>query len=195
MTSKISVVLGFLTGAAIGGAAAWFYAKEKYACLAEEEIESVKAIYAQREQTLVEKAASDTPPTVLSSGKATEKGSIKDYAKRVQNAGYTEYSHTVASTPEPKASEIPYVISPDEFGESEDYTKVSLKYFEDGVLADEYGEVVDDVEEIVGDALEHFGDYEDDSVFVRNDAKRCDYEILRDLREFDEFLETLPPNH
>lgn len=87
------------------------------------------------------------------------------------------------------------VISPDEFGEIEEYTKVSLFYFEDGTLADEYGEVVDDVEEIVGDGLEHFGEYEEDSVFMRNDAKRCDYEILRDLRTFAEFKRTLPPEH
>ena len=80
-------------------------------------------------------------------------------------------------------------------GEIEEYTKVSLFYFEDGTLADEYGEVVDDVEEIVGDGLEHFGEYEEDSVFMRNDAKRCDYEILRDLRTFAEFKRTLPPEH
>lgn len=54
------------------------------------------------------------------------------------------------------------------------------------MLADECGEEVDDVEEIVGDGLEHFGEYEEDSVFVRNDAKRCDYEILKDLRNFSD---------
>ena len=51
------------------------------------------------------------------------------------------------------------------------------------------------MEEIVGDALEHIGEYEDDCVHVRSDAKRCDYEILEDLRTFDEFQKTLPPNH
>lgn len=51
------------------------------------------------------------------------------------------------------------------------------------------------MEEIVGDGLEHFGEYEEDSVFMRNDAKRCDYEILRDLRTFAEFKRTLPPKH
>lgn len=72
----------------------------------------------------------------------------------------------------------------------------SLTYFADGILADECGEIVDDVEEIIGDGLDHFGEYEDDSVFVRNDAKRCDYEILKDLRDFSDFKKkNFPPNN
>lgn len=38
--------------------------------------------------------------------------------------------------------------------------------------------------------LNHFGEYEKDSVFVRSDPKRCDYEILRDLRSYAEFRST-----
>lgn len=43
-----------------------------------------------------------------------------------------------------------------------------------------------------GDSLEHFGEYEDDSVYVRNDAKKCDYEILLDQRNYQEIFETQP---
>jgi len=198
MNSKTSAMLGFLTGVTLGGAAAWYYSKEKYALIAEQEIASVKETYSKRaQQTMPEEPAA---PTMLSPGKVQDKPSISEYAKLVQSEGYTEYSSTVAGkseaeTPKLTPGEVPYVISPDEFGELDGYTSVSLTYFADGVLSDEYGAVVDDVEEIVGDALSHFGEYEEDSVFVRNDAKRCDYEILQDLRTFDEFLETLPPNH
>lgn len=192
MNSKISGVLGFITGAVIGCAVAWHYAKEKYTSIAEEEIASVKEAYKRREESLRQEPASGQ--TALTPSKVPDKPNISDYAKRIQEAGYTDYSTTVNPKPAPAPGEIPYVISPDEFGEIEEYTKISLTYFADGVLADEHGEVINDVEEVVGDALNHFGEYEDDSVFVRNDAKRCDYEILKDLREFDEFLETLPPN-
>lgn len=199
MNSKMTTLLGFLTGIILGGAAAWYYSKEKYAFIAEQEIASVKDAYAKREQQ--EKATEPAPPTMLPPGKSVDKPSLVEYAKRVQGEGYTEYSTTVAGkppveeTPKMTPGEIPYVISPDEFGEIEGYTQVSLTYFADGVLSDEYGAVVDDVEEIVGDALKHFGEYEEDSVFARNDAKRCDYEILQDLRTFEEFRKTLPPNH
>ena len=88
-------------------------------------------------------------------------------------------------TDKSEASEKPYVISPDEFGEFEDYEKISLIYYNDGVLTDENNEIVDDINEIVGeDSLKHFGEYEEDSVFVRNDKLKCDYEILYDLRKY-----------
>lgn len=198
MNSKMSAMLGFLTGIILGGAAAWYYSREKYAFIAEQEIASVKEAYAKHDQQ--EKPTEPTAPTVLSPGKVEDKPSLVEYAKRLQGEGYREYSTTVADKPVEEApkmipGEIPYVISPDEFGELEGYTQVSLTYFADGVLSDEYGAVVDDVEEIVGDALHHFGEYEDDSVFARNDAKRCDYEILMDLRTFEEFQKTLPPKH
>lgn len=86
----------------------------------------------------------------------------------------------------------PYVISPEEFGEMNDYEKISLTYYANGILADENDEVIDDIEETVGDALEHFGEYEDDSVFVRNEENMCDYEILFDQRNFSEITGVTP---
>ena len=196
MNCKTSAMLGFLTGVTLGGAAAWYCSKERYAIIAEQEIASVKEAYAKRDvPAMPEKSA---PPTMLNPGKVQDKPASSEYARRVQAEGYTEYSTTVtkqeAETPKLTSGEVPYVISPDEFGELDGYTPVSLTYFADGVLADEYGVVVDDVEEIIGDGLNHFGEYEEDSVFVRNDAKRCDYEILKDLRTFEEFSQTIPPN-
>ena len=81
----------------------------------------------------------------------------------------------------------PYVISPDEFGNEFDYEEVSLTYYADGVLTDDQDNIIEDVEGLVGlDSLNHFGEYEDDSVFVRNDALQTDYEILADLRNYSD---------
>lgn len=212
--NKFGTLIAFLAGAALGGAAVWCVAKDRYAQLAEEEINSVKEAYAnmeskkemaekamQKYQGTDEDAQEGQTPVVVA--KVIEKGSISEYAKRVQNGAPMDYSKTVvppkpekpADSPKTETSgESPYVISPDEFDELEGYTPVSLSYFADGVLADDYGVIVDDVEEIIGDALSHFGEYEEDSVFVRNDAKRCDYEILRDERTYEEFRKTLPTN-
>ena len=58
---------------------------------------------------------------------------------------------------------------------------------------DENDEEVDDVDEIVGEeSLNHFGEYEDDSVFVRNDRLKCDYEILLDQRNYSDVAKTRP---
>ena len=83
--------------------------------------------------------------------------------------------------------EKPYVIPPEEFDDSDEYAKLSLTYYSDGVLADENDEIVDDINETVGaDFANHFGEYEDDSVFVRNNRLKCDYEILRDNRSYSD---------
>ena len=206
--SKASTGFAFVAGLTIGAAGAWYYLKDKYAKLAEEEIASVKAAYAKREKPTTEEKAGrllanikdgeQTLKTVslVNAAKNMDKGSITEYTQRLQEAGYKDYSRTIDEKPSGTPGEVPYVISPDEFGELEDYTKVSLTYFADGVLADECGEIVDDVEEIIGDGLDHFGEYEDDSVFVRSDAKRCDYEILKDLRDFSDFKKkNFPPNN
>ena len=85
------------------------------------------------------------------------------------------------------------MISPEEFGEFEEYEKISLTYYSNNILADENNEVIEDVEETIGvDSLTHFGEYEDDSVFVRNDARKCDYEILLDQRSYAEVVKQMP---
>ena len=81
-----------------------------------------------------------------------------------------------------------YVISPEEFGESE-LPSESLTYWADGIVTDEANCVMDedDIEETIGsDALNHFGEYEDDSVFVRNETLDKEYEILMDTRRFSD---------
>lgn len=212
---KFNTAIAFLTGTVLGGLAVWYITKERYAQLAEEEINSVREAYTKMNRRKEEDAAKALSlyrgtdeeeregPTPAVTTKVQEKGSIAEYAERIKNGGPMDYSKTSvpakATIPEEPVQaessvERPYVIPPEEFDELDGYTPISLTYFADGVLADEHGVIVDDVEEIVGDALDHFGEYEEDSVFVRSDAKRCDYEILRDERKYEEFRATLPPN-
>ncbi len=80
----------------------------------------------------------------------------------------------------------PYIITPEEFSDS-DYNTETLSYWADGVVTDIDNEPLtdDQIEDLIGeDSLSHFGEYEDDSVFVRNDRLRTDYEILADTRRY-----------
>lgn len=88
------------------------------------------------------------------------------------------------SRSESRDMNIPYVISPGEFGEN-DYEEIELIYWADGILSEDR-DIIEDTDSVVGpDALHSFGQYEDgDVVYVRNDARRCDYAILRDYRNF-----------
>lgn len=204
--NKLGTVIAFLAGTAIGGMAAWRVANERYAKISEEDILSVKEAFRNREQKLkdeIEELKSKlevtecleeeekVPSTILSTNEHQDKGDINEYVRMVNR---TKYAHTSVPQKEDHSIEAPYVISPEEFGEMDGYTQIGLTYFEDDdILSDENGVIIDDPEEIVGDALNHFGDYEEDSVFVRSDPKRCDYEILKDLRSYAEFRSTLPP--
>jgi hypothetical protein len=80
-----------------------------------------------------------------------------------------------------------YVISPDVYGDMDGYDTENLTYYADKVLAYDDGEIVKNVDELIREeSLTHFGEFEDDSVFVRNEKLKTDYEILLDVRKYSE---------
>lgn len=190
----------FLAGATVGAAAAWLCLKRYYEQIAQEEIDSVKAAFAERKpiNTNIAKSEKSNEKQEENQHKADIaklKPDLVNYAAKLQEEGYTNYTeHSKKNTEEKKDEPMPnepYVISPDDYGENDNYTQISLVYYVgDEVLADDEDEVVEDIAETVGeDFAEHFGEYEDDSVFIRNDRLRCDYEILRDNRSFADVAE------
>lgn len=84
----------------------------------------------------------------------------------------------------------PYIIKPNEFGE-QDYDEVTLVYYANGKFTSyDTGDLMDEfeIEDAIGDIdpSVHFGDYEEDSVFIRNDERGIDYEVLRDEDPYEE---------
>ena len=62
-----------------------------------------------------------------------------------------------------------------------------MLYLADDNLIDDNDEIIKDRDAILGkDALSHFGEYEDDSVYIRDEDKLIDYEILRSEKTFSE---------
>ena len=195
MSSKGMAFLAFIVGAGMGSVCTWKLLKRKYELIAQEEIDSVKAAYATREigKGFVEGFRDGLKVAEDRTQKDEDDVDFKNYASIIQKEGYTDYSRSVEEKKGEAFVEKPYVISPEEFGEFEEYEKISLTYYADEVLADENDEEVDDVDEIVGEeSLNHFGEYEDDSVFVRNDRLKCDYEILLDQRNYSDVAKTRP---
>lgn len=193
--SKTTYFAAFALGAAVGSVAAWLYLKKKYERIAEDEINSVKAAFSKSEAGAEGEVAAPKIQTAKV-GNQEEKLDISEYAARLEQEGYISDSRTVGGSEKEKSETAemqPYVISPDEFGEFEDYETVSLSYYADQVLADENDERVEDVESIIGfESLTHFGEFEDDSVFVRNDRLKCDYEILADQRLYSDVIKQSP---
>ena len=107
----------------------------------------------------------------------------------------SEEERVIVETKIGEAKKGPYVISPDEFGEDQEYEQISLIYYADNTLADDEDMVMDEeeIERTVGmDSLTRFGEYEPDSVFVRNDELKTEYEILLDQRPYFEVLKEKP---
>lgn len=179
MNNKVTCLFAFSLGAAVGTAVSWKILKTKYEQIAREEIASVKEVFSTKE------------PSVKKEHVTVEKPDIFEYAAKIAEVGYKKDSIKEEQGDEPASK--PYVITPEEFGEVAEYETNSLTYYSDGILADDADEVVDDVEHLIGkDSLNHFGEYEDDSVFVRNDDLQCDYEILLDMRKYSEVKGTAP---
>lgn len=199
--SKLNFAM-FMAGATVGSVATWLYLKKHYEQIAQEEIDSVKAVFAERKPDFFEKnddkKLDEQAENQHKADIAKLKPDLVEYAAKLQEEGYTNYTeHSKKSVNEekdkPMIEDEPYVISPDEFGESDNYTQINLTYYLDGTLADDEDEVMEDIEGTVGeDFADHFGDYEDDSVHIRNDRLRCEYEICKDNRSYDEVVGERP---
>ena len=193
MNGTIKAILVFAAGAAVGVAASWKYFDTKYSKIAQEEIDSVKEVYSKKQN---QKNEIDISEPVIS------EEDVSKYKGCIIEEGYSDLSDedevTANVIPIPPAEEIigtdePYVISPEEFGEIDSYTLIGFTYYADCVLTDENDEIVEDVDKVIGwDSLNCFGEYEDDSVHVRNDRLRCDYEIIRVERKYSEVLKEKP---
>lgn len=180
--SRSTNLLMFVFGAAIGSLFTYRYVREKYAKIAQEEIDSVKEVFSKREKEVRDRE---------------EKIDNTECKTIIAKQNYTNYSNSEV-IPEDvvqmdvEESEEPEIISPEEVGENENYEIISLTYYHDYVLADENDEIVN-VESTIGEeALGSFGEYEDDSVFVRNDRLKCYYEVLLDLRDYSDVIKKMP---
>ena len=175
----------FLLGAGVGMAAGVMMTRSHYVQIAQEEIESVREAYTKA------RTHEDMKPNVTV---VDETISDKERcAQKLKECGY------VADEPYRDPNEVydPYVITPDEFGEKEDegYSTISMTYYADGTLTDDLNHPMSqkDIDDVIGkDSLEHFGEHEEDSLHVRNDRMRCDFEILADPRTYDEVLQKEP---
>lgn len=191
MNDKLSSVIIFCGGVFIGGFLTWDFFKTKYEKIADEEIASVKETFEHREPRpdknyKVEEALKGDDEYINVSPGVAER-----IIKIIDSNGYRNYSNTAIETDKKGGTadmelKQPYVITPEQYEDNVDYTKVSLTWYSDEVLEDDWGNVLDPDDVIGNDALKTFGQYEKDSVFVRDDDEQIDYEVLLDTRSYKE---------
>lgn len=204
----IKNLLIFAAGLGIGSAATYFIVKDKLQKQFDQDFAETRAMYSDKVSELEKEKknlVTDEKPEaeVVEEIDIQRRGpkemklvnpSLKDVAAQIiKEENYT---------PEPKAEirkklDVPYVISPDEFGDT-DYECISLTYYEDDILADDDDEIIDDILDTVGpEALDAFGREDGEEEFVvhvRNDARKCDFEITRDFRNYDDVIRAEAPH-
>lgn len=194
----------FVTGLVIGSVVTYVVVKDKFEKIAQEEIDSVKEVFGRR----VEKEADKKVEKIAKKEVEKIRKEYNEYDNLTKN--YTSYSKnkTEESIEDVEYEEVcendedgveldeierasdydrPYIIEPQEFGALDGYSLITLYHYSDNVLADDCDELVEDLDDVVGeDYASHFGEYEDDCVYVRNDRLKADYEICRDLRKYSD---------
>lgn len=180
MSETVKRIFIFIAGAGLGAIVSWQFLKNKYEQIANDEIASVKEAYNKKNDISSDESEEDEFQEKSADGKLVETAlpseeEVNEYKKIVSNYTSNENEEEKGVTNMPRG---PYVIKPEEFGNM-DYDLVSLEYYADKVLVDEDDHPIQDVEYMVGeDSLEHFGEYEEDAVYVRNDLIKTDFEIL-----------------
>ena len=196
----------FVTGLVIGSVVTYVIVKDKFEQIAQEEIDSVKEVFGRR----VEKEADKKVEKIAKKEVEKIRKEYNEYDNLTKN--YTSYSKnkTEESIEDVEYEEVcendedgveldeierasdydkPYIIEPQEFGALDGYSLITLYHYSDNVLADDCDELVEDLDDVVGeDYASHFGEYEDDCVYVRNDRLKADYEICRDLRKYSDVV-------
>lgn len=188
-------LLSFTAGVIVGAVCTWKLLESRCENRIQEEVDSVKEAFANRDEDKVEDEPTEAENATRAADFLKKKMNVVEYTNKIKENGYVNYSDYSSKEEKKEAAPVdkPYVISPEQLGDFDDYEIISLTYYADGVLTDENNEVIDDVDDIVGEeSLEHFGEYENDAVHVRNDARKCDYEILLDTRDFDDVKRTMP---
>lgn len=173
----------------VGGFVGFIIAKKKYEKLITKEVEAVEAYYKKQE---TEKKPSCKKNDSIKSTKSipTDKSSINlsDMKKdTIKNYGAYFKDYSGEQVPAKFDPTKPYVIDVDDYANSE-YDTRSLYLFEDGILTDDDNNVIEDIAGITGyDAVNNLiNNTAIDSVYVRNDRYKVDYEILRENRRFKE---------
>lgn len=217
-------ILIFLAGVATGAAASWKILKDNYEEQYEIDIASIKESYKKKYENGVSKETTVTVKTTEPDIHKLHDDAMKKCSREGRKNNRTEYSSIAKnyaaetekidySSVKPLKDDLedmieediardgieqskPYVIRPNEFGNSDMHDIQELQYYEPdaenprGVLTDGWDPLTDEeIAAAVGsDYYTHFGEYEDSRVIIRNDERRMEYEIVKEYETYNEHL-------
>ena len=181
--NKSAYIASFVFGVMVGVVIASIYKKKND----EQEFEPVEVEDIPEEFTESEVVEEPVTETVIVGREPDPEKRVvikETIDKIVKDNGYSIGDHTNLNT-----DDGPYIIGPADFGEFSDYDAICMTLLSDGILVDDRMMTVDDPENSVGtEYKKYFGVYpnDPDTVYVRNDELCRDFEIVKDLRTYEE---------
>ena len=205
MMEKFKSPLIFSAGLIIGSVVTWLSVKEHYRSEKEEEIASVKEVYAKRFDNInkeaIEKAAIATNKPDISiymqaSRQAKENEQVEDVTPE-EETDYEEVKQEFSQT-----SNKMYEITSSEFASfSNDRTRITITRFADDVFTDEmYGEI-NPLDYLDGElvplsdskpvnCLDYIRRMPQDEICIRNFDLGLDLDIITESRTYSDFMAT-----
>lgn len=197
-------VIGFLVGLVIGSVLTYHGLKNKVEAEIDEEVDKIKefykdqlekqqAEYFEKEEYLKSKVdLADDKGIVVS--KIINLNNIEKFEEVPNEDTDNDIDESPSGAFEVFKDDIiaqdkPFVIEEDRVGEYISYDLISLIYFSDGVLTDDWEVPVENPDETVGKEYIEYFETGEDVVYVRNDKLKCEFEITRDLRTYEEVKE------
>lgn len=179
-------LLAVVGGIGIGAVGTYFAVnktlKDKYEKERDEEVSELKNLYLSkcRKQDEIKKLTEEKEKmmdVINASGYSKVEAETPVVEEEPED---NEESDTDGEAPVEYPDE-PYVITPNQFvHEKRYYDKITLLYYEgDGALVSETDDYIEDINSAIGEeSLSHFGEWEQDAVYVRNDKLSIDYEVI-----------------
>jgi len=193
-------VIGFALGGGIGGVVGWLLTRDKYRRLADEEIESVVNKFRDKPQK-------KKPPTYETStdedleqigGVTKAKPGIMDFYTQSENKQQTDYTSFHKQESEDVPAEetdinppedieplygdpdpiLVYEISYDQYATKEDYSVIGISRTDDGIFLDENDVLIPEPHIILGPDYEDILDTDATIVYIRNDERAVDIEVI-----------------
>lgn len=190
MNNKGFIFLGTICGAIIGAAVSYFITtnrcRQDIANELEEEYAEAKAAferkYEERMGEPVNKKYSGRFPWG-SGDDSSQHDDIEEYKSLVSDyEAAVEDSNDISDN---VAANI-VAITLEEFGTRDDYEQRILYCYDDGIIVDEREYVVDNNDQIGDiDPRDYFDD-ENESMYIRNDGLKIDFEIIHIEREYND---------
>lgn len=190
-------LVSFTCGLGIGAFGMYISMTKKFEEELNAEIENIKVYYEDKVKEMIAEEmknldVSVQPVIEVVSDKKSDKVDYGKYAPSTKPTKVFDEPDDIEEEPK-EIEKDPCVIPKELFGAEAGYELITLYHFADGMLADCYKEPAN-MDVVASDYADHFGEDPDDPdcVYVRNNRLRVYYEILKDLRTYEEVLREGP---